>query len=278
MTIISASRRTDIPAFFADWFMERIREGHFYRINPYNTRQMKQISLAREEVDAFVFWTKNPRPLMEYLDEIDNRGYCYYFQFTINPYGAPFEPNLPPLAERLETFRELADRIGPERVIWRYDPIISSSATPPDFHHRRFAELTSALNGATSRVMFSLLDFYPKVRRRLQVIEQQQGIKFFDLAGEEYRAERRNLLGSMRMSAVANGMALFSCCEAEDLAELGIQHGRCIDGQLIGMLTGWPGVFKKDRHQRRECGCAEAIDMGAYNSCVFQCAYCYANG
>jgi len=276
MAIISASRRTDIPAFFADWFMERIREGHFLRVNPFNNRQVKRISLAPQEVDAFVFWSKNPRPLMEKLDELDARGFRYYFQFTLNPYGAPFEAHLPPLAERLLTFRELAGRIGAERVIWRYDPIIISSATPLDFHRQRFAEIACALKGATRRVMFSYLDFYPKARPRLQEIEQQ-GVTFSDLAGDEFGSERSRLLAAMLLAAGDNGMELYSCCEAENPAQPGTGQGRCIDGRLIEKLFGCNVSFRKDRHQRKECGCAEAIDMGAYNSCAFQCVYCYAN-
>ncbi len=122
--IISASRRTDIPAFHAEWFMGRIREGYFYRVNPFNSKQVTGFSLKPEHLDAIVFWTKNPAPLMAHLDELDARGYCYYFQFTLNPYGNEFEPHVPALDERITIFKTLAERLGPERVIWRYDPVI----------------------------------------------------------------------------------------------------------------------------------------------------------
>jgi len=122
--IISASRRTDIPAFYADWFMTRIREGFFHRVNPFNSKQVSAFSLKPEHLDAICFWTKNPKPLLQHLDELDQQGYNYYFQFTLNPYNKTFEPHVPALEERIATFKELAGRIGSERVVWRYDPII----------------------------------------------------------------------------------------------------------------------------------------------------------
>lgn len=276
MPIISASRRTDIPAFFAEWFMERVREGFFYRINPFNAHQVTSFSLKPADVDAIVFWTKNPKPLLRFLPELDALGLKYYFQFTLNPYDRIFEPHLPPHAERIETFRALADRIGPRRVIWRYDPIILSSVTPIDYHREQFARIADELNGATERVMFSFLDFYRKVSGRLKVIEQKQGVRFFDITRAEHTAERRGLVCAMQSSASENGMNLWSCAEAEDLDDVGVKHGHCIDSRLIGELFGGKSTFAKDKYQRAECGCVESADMGTYNSCSFQCAYCYA--
>jgi DNA repair photolyase len=277
MAIISASRRTDIPAFFPEWFMERVRQGFFHRVNPFNAHQVKAISLLPEEVDAVVFWTKNPKPLLPFLAELDDRGLDYYFQFTLTPYEKPFEPNVPPLAERIDTFRALAEMIGPRRVVWRYDPLILSSRTPLEYHREMFCRIAGELHGATRRVMFSFLDFYGKAKSRLATLQREEGIVIHDIRGNEFREKRWELLGEMRACAAENGMELYSCAEGEELEEIGIEHGHCIDAGLVRELFGNAGRFGKDRYQRRECGCAESVDMGMYDSCPFQCAYCYAN-
>jgi DNA repair photolyase len=277
MPIISASRRTDIPAFFPQWFIERVREGFFYRLNPFNANQVKSFSLKPDDVDAIVFWTKNPKPLLQFLPELNERGLNYYFHYTLNPYGKPLEPNVPTQEERIETFQKLAEMIGPKRVIWRYDPIILSSITPAEYHIEQFSQIASRLKGATSQVMFSFLDFYAKTTHRLKSIEQQQRITFHDITQETFTRQRHQLLSAMQLTAKAAEMTLYSCAEAEDLEILGIHHGHCIDGQLIQELFNSGSSHKKDKHQREGCGCVASVDMGSYNSCSFHCAYCYAN-
>jgi DNA repair photolyase len=277
MAIISASRRTDIPAFFSDWFMERVRQGFFHRVNPFNARQVKRVSLLPHDVDAVVFWTKNPKPLLPFLAELDGRGLDYYFQFTLNPYGHPFEPHVPPLGERLQTFRALGEMIGPRRTIWRYDPLILSSITPLEYHREMFGRMAAELRGATVRATFSFLDFYGKAKGRLAALQREEGIVINDIRGDEFREGRWELLREMRACAADNGMELCSCAEGEELEGIGIKHGHCIDAALVRELFGKSGRFGKDRCQRRECGCAESVDMGMYNSCPFRCAYCYAN-
>jgi DNA repair photolyase len=257
--------------------MERVRQGFFHRVNPFNARQIKAFSLLPEDVDAIVFWTKNPKPLLPFLNELDQRGLDYYFQFTLNPYDHPFEPHVPPLGERIDTFRALADMIGPRRVIWRYDPLILSSRTPLEYHEEMFSRIATKLLGATLRVMFSFLDFYGKAKSRLAALEREEGIVIHDIRGDEFREKRWELLKHMRAYAVENGMEFFSCAEGEDLEGLGIGHGHCIDAALVRELFGNDGRFGKDKYQRKECGCVESVDMGIYNTCQFQCAYCYAN-
>ena len=277
MAIISASRRTDIPAFFADWFMSRVREGHFYRINPFNTGQVKGVSLAPEDVDAIVFWSKNPRPLMEHLEELDRRGYRYYFQFTLNPYGPVFEPYLPTLAERLAAFRELAGRIGANKVVWRYDPVILSSETPVEWHLERISAMAEELSGKTDRLVFSFLDFYGKVKNRLKELERRYGIRLYDIAAADNRDKMLSFAAGLKQIGENNGMEVLSCAEQEEFREAGIGHGSCIDGSLIRDLFGVDRTFARDKNQRGECLCVESVDMGMYNTCSFQCAYCYAN-
>lgn len=277
MTIISASRRTDIPAYYAAWFMNRIRAGSFLRVNPFNFRQVKEISLAPEDVDAIVFWTKNPAPLIPHLLELDARGYRYYVQFTINPYDRRFEPHVPELGSRLETFRRLSGQLGPDRVVWRYDPIILSSATPLAFHLKQSAALAAALKGHTRRLVFSFLDFYGKISGRMKELYRKHGIILHDLADESCRAELHRLMVHFRRIGDENGMEVLSCAEEVSLAEYGIQHGACIDGGLIQSLFGIAGCFVRNKNQRGTCGCVESVDMGMYNTCPFHCVYCYAN-
>ncbi len=275
--IISASRRTDIPAFYADWFMNRVREGFFYRVNPFNSKQVSGFSLAPEDVDAFCFWTKNPKPLMRYLDELDDRGLNYYFQFTLNPYDRTFEPHVPPLAERISTFSELADRIGPKRVVWRYDPVILSSATPVPWHIEYLDRLAGQLAASAHRLVFSFYDFYGKGQGRLHASLKDTGISLADITEANKAEELDALVHGFKTIADKHGLHILSCSEEMDLSTLGIEHGACIDGKLIRELFGGNPSTKKDKNQRQACGCVESVDMGSYNTCQFRCSYCYAN-
>jgi len=275
--IISASRRTDIPAFYADWFMNRIRDGFFYRVNPFNSKQVTGFSLKAEDVDAVCFWTKNPRPLLMHLDELDERGLNYYFQFTLNPYDRTFEPHVPPLQERIETMIELAGRIGPERVVWRYDPVILSNATPVGWHLEQAGLIAERLKNATRRLVFSFCDFYGKGQGRLHRGLQGSGIVPDDITAPENRRELERLACGFREIADRHSLEIFTSSEEMDLSAFGIEHGACIDGELIGKLFGGKPSVKKDKNQRKTCNCVESVDMGSYNSCSFRCAYCYAN-
>jgi DNA repair photolyase len=275
--IISASRRTDIPAFYAEWFMKRVREGYFHRVNPFNSNQVSGFSLKPEDVDAVCFWTKNPRPLMKHLDELDGIGLKYYFQFTLNPYDRTFEPNVPSIEERIVTFQELAGRIGPERVVWRYDPVILSSATPVTWHLEQAEQIAGQLKGATRRLVFSFYDFYGKGQGRLNRALQGTGITLENVTAPEHRDALEQVARGFKQIADQHGLQIFSCSEDVDLASIGIQHGACIDGALIGRLFGVDATSKNDGNQRKICGCVESADMGIYNTCHFRCAYCYAN-
>ena len=275
--IISASRRTDIPAFYADWFMNRVRAGYFHRVNPFNSNQVSGFSLKPEDVDAICFWTKNPRPLMKHLDELDERGLKYYFQFTINAYDKIFEPNVPSLQERIETMIELAGRIGAERVVWRYDPVILSSVTPVEWHLEQVEQIATKLQDATRRLVFSFYDFYGKGQGRLNKALEGTGIKLEDITSPEHKDALDQVVHGFKEIADRHDLQIFSCSEDIDLASIGIHHGACIDGKLISELFGTAAVSIKDKNQRESCGCVESADMGMYNTCHFKCAYCYAN-
>ena len=270
--IISASRRTDIPAFYSEWFMRRIHQQYCLCVNPFNRHQVTQVSLQPEDVDALVFWTKNAEPLLSRLPELDARGYRYYFQYTLNGYGELFEPNLPELERCIETFLQLSERIGAERVIWRYDPVILSSRTDVSYHQQRFGYILERLQAATRRIVVSIVDDYRKAShnfKRLQV----QGLTI----QTDYRAEQlASLCTFMSELAGRHNIPVYSCAESLDLTPFGIFPGKCVDGELIARLFNVQVKAGKDRSQRRECGCLQSKDIGFYDTCLHGCAYCYA--
>lgn len=263
--IISASRRTDLPAAHAGWLEERFREGFVLVRNPMNARRVSRISLHPDDVDGVVFWTKNPEPLLGRLDAF--RNYAYYFQFTLTGYGADVEPNLPEHQKRLETFLRLADRIGPERVLWRYDPILLNRSYTPDWHLETFRRMAERLRGATHRATISFVDTYPRNKKRLEAL------------GCMTIEEETMRTMAWEISAVArlNGMQAVSCAEETDLLDCGVAHAACVDAELLGRIGGMPLKPGKDPNQRAACGCAPSVDIGTYNTCPNGCLYCYAN-
>ncbi|HHU50385.1 MAG TPA: DUF1848 domain-containing protein [Firmicutes bacterium] len=264
--IISASRRTDVPAFYSEWFCRRLQEGFVLVRNPMNPRQVSRVSLSPAVVDCFVFWTKNPRPMLNKLPLLSE--YDYYFQFTLNPYDHEIEVNLPPKAELIETFAELSDRIGKQRVVWRYDPIFLTAQITEDDHLRYFQELASKLRAYTEKCIISFLDLYKKTARNLN------GIPKVACLTEE---QIFTLAKGFAEIAGKFGLTIETCAEEVDLDLLGIEHGKCIDDRLIQRITGAELAVEKDKFQRKECGCVNSIDIGAYNTCAHQCLYCYAN-
>lgn len=271
--ILSASRRTDIPAFYGPWFAERVRAGFCRVPNPFNPRQISRISLRPEDVDALVFWTRDPRSLLPHLGVLDRRGIPCVFLFTLMDNPPFLDPGMPPLTERLAAFRALSDRLGPERVIWRYDPIVLSNRTGPDFHRKTFARLAAELRGRTRRCVVSLLDRYAKVRRRFAPLVRE------GLALADWDPIRHGpLMADLARRAADNGIAVQSCAEAVDLTPFGISPGACVDGQLLARLFGVPDPGRTDPGQRKRCRCAPSRDIGMYDTCVFACRYCYATG
>ncbi len=270
--IVSASRRTDIPALYGEWFMRRVRAGFCRVPNPFNAKQISQVSLAPSDVDAVVFWTKDFAPLLPHVDELEDRGLPFYVLYTITGYDALLEPGVPPLDQRLETFARLAARVGAHRVIWRYDPIIASNRTDEAFHQERFSRIAAALQGLTDTVVMSLLEVYRKTERRLGALSLQG----FRLEPEPLaRPAFRPLLSHLAQVAARHGMHLQSCAQRVDLAPLGIPTGRCIDAARVARLGG-AAPSRKDRGQRAACLCHESRDIGVGDTCLHGCRYCYA--
>jgi DNA repair photolyase len=265
--IISASRRTDIPAFYGDWLMQRLRQGYVLVRNPFNPLQVSRVSLDSQVVDCIVFWTKNPAPLLEKLREIERLGHRFVVQFTLNAYDRTLEQYVPPLHQRLTTFRQLADQIGPDRVLWRFDPILFTRSHGPDMVLRSFAQLADQLRTSTRQCTISLVSLYAKCRRNMNDIALL----------EPPDEEKKRFVHQLCVLAWDNGISLKSCCDPFLHETCGIEAGRCIDAKLIADITGVPLAIPSNKGQRPGCGCAVSIDIGAYDTCPHGCRYCYAN-
>ncbi len=263
--IISASRRTDIPAFFSDWFYNRIKEGYVCVRNPMNVHQVSRIKLSPDVADCIVFWTKNPAPMIARLNEL--KDYSYYFQFTVNACGRKYEPRVPPLEQRLDTFRTLSEKIGKERVIWRYDPIFLTPEFDVDLHLKSLEHIASELKGFTEKCVFSFVDIYPTKNRT-----NMSGL----LQREFTQPEIEYFVGALAKIAKKNDLILATCAEKIDLARYGIEHNSCIDGKLIERITGCKIKTRADG-QREACQCVKCEEIGSYDTCVHGCVYCYAN-
>lgn len=264
--IISASRRTDIPACFSQWLLNRFREGFVYVRNPMNAHQVSKVRLDPEVVDGIVFWTKDPTPLLDKLDAF--RDYMYYFQFTLNSYGPDAECGVPGKDKVLvPAFQRLSDQLGPERVIWRYDPIFLSKDYTRDYHIHSFEKLAKRLAPYTRQCTISFLDLYSRTEKNLAPL----GLQPFPPEEQDAVAK------AIAEIAHSWGLRVAACAERAGLEKYGIEHAKCIDGQLFEKLLHCRLDTKKDKNQRQECGCVESIDIGAYNTCRNGCRYCYAN-
>lgn len=272
--IISVSRRTDIPAFYAEWFINRIRAGYCAVPNPFHPEQVSRVSLLPADVDCFVFCTRNPRPLMRHLDELDALRHRYYFQYTVIGYPKAIDPASPPLDAALRTFRELSARVGPERMVWRYDPITISEVTPVEFHLERFAAIAAALEGHAGRCVISVLDPYRKIEGRLNALAAQ-GIHL-TYRPELSPAVQASFLAPMADMARGAGMEIVSCAEETGWEQFGIGRGKCIDDELIHRACGLRVTGQKNPIMRATCGCVVSRDIGMYDSCLHGCACCYA--
>lgn len=268
--IISASRRTDIPAFYSEWLLNRIRKGYCCVVNPFNAHQISRVSLAPSDVDVIVFWTKDAQPLIPHLPELDCLGYRYFFQYTLNAYPEILEHYLPTFQDRIDTFRRLSEQVGPSRVIWRYDPIIISEVTSEDFHRETFAGVADALSRFTDQVVISIVDEYRAAKGRLNRL----GIGY--RAAEADIASLGNLIGDMAAIAASCGMSMSSCAEKFDLRPYGVAPGKCIDEEYLRKVFKAEVSAKKDKSQRLECGCITSKDIGSYDTCLHGCEYCYA--
>lgn len=264
--IISASRRTDIPAYYSEWFENRIKDGYVLVRNPMNIHQISKISLSPNAVDGIVFWTKNPIPMINRIDSF--KEYPYYFQFTLTAYGRDIESGLPSKNQDLiPAFCQLSKKIGRERIVWRYDPIFLNDTYTVEYHKKYFRTLVAKLADYTEKCTVSFLDLYRNTERNIKPL----GIRVPTVN------EQMDLMQSFIQTAKEYGIYIDTCAEEIDLSSLGIQHARCIDQERLERIGEYHLDVKKDSNQREVCGCVASIDIGTYNTCKNGCVYCYAN-
>ncbi len=261
--ILSASRRTDIPCYYSAWLMNRLKAGYALTRNPMNHAQISKIPLTPDVTDCIVFWTKDAANIMPALKTIDNMGYKYYFQFTLTPYDRIIEKNLRDKADIKKTFIELSGILGKERVLWRYDPIILNDFISIDYHKEQFIRLCDDLYKYTGSVTISFADIYSK-----------HHTKFIREITDGEITELSSFIGQ---TVKEYGLAAKACSEKADLTTYGIGKASCIDKVVIEKICGFTLDLAADKNQRDCCGCYESIDIGAYNTCLNGCVYCYAN-
>lgn len=273
--IISASRRTDIAAFYSRWFMNRVRAGYCTVPNPVNLNQVSRVSLRPEDVDVIVFWTRNAAPLLQHLPELDRRGFRYYFLYTLMDNRGGIDGSSPPPGVAIRAMRRLAEVVSPDRLIWRYDPILFTGQMDAAYHAAAFSRLAAELTGSTRRCMVSIVRRYAKLRGRLELLARN-GHEVVDTPPGG-RAELDELLSDMARAARQAGIDILSCAEERDLTHLGIRPGKCIDDLYMERIFGLTRVsHTKDPGQRAACGCVVSRDIGMYDTCTFGCVYCYA--
>jgi hypothetical protein len=267
--IISASYKTDIPTFYGEWFMNRLRAGYCKMVNPYN-RHVYRVSLDRADVEGFVFWSKNVGPFVRHLDEVRNLGFPFVIQHTINGYPRALETSVVDGERSIKNATTIRDRFGARVLVWRYDTIVFSSLSPYGFHVENFARLAGALRGATDEVVISFAHVYRKTKRNLDDASRAVGFDWWDPSDEEKRRLTLQLAGI----AHGNGMQL-SVCSQPSLIVPGATEGRCVDARRLEEIAG-SRFATPLKGNRKECGCFESRDIGEYYTCPHGCVYCYA--
>jgi hypothetical protein len=264
--IISVSRRTDIPAFYADWFIRRIRAGGCTYPHPFRRGTVCTVDLRPEAVAGIVFWTRHARPLLRHLDELDQRGFAYYVLYTLTGYPRRLERRSPARREAVRTIRELSDRVGRERVTWRYDPVLLDAELTPEWHARQFSGLARELAGHVDGVIVSVADPYRKTLAALRASGAAADTTF-DVAGYT------DTLVALAGIAAESGLPMQSCAEAAFVP--GIEPGGCVDAARLARVGGRRASCALHR-LREGCLCTVSTDIGANDTCAFGCRYCYA--
>ncbi len=268
--IISASYKTDIPTFYGEWFMNRLRAGYCKMVNPWNRKQISRVSLELADVDGIVFWTKNIAPFLPHLKEVHDLGYRFVVQHTINNYPRALEFSVVNANRSVQHLREVAELYGPRTCVWRYDTIVMSSLTPAEFHRENFSRLCADLTGVTDEVVVSFAHLYQKTLRNMNWASEEFGFSWHDPGPDE----KRDLLTELVPIAKAHGMQL-TVCSQPDYVVPGTGEARCIDAQRLEEVSGRP-IRAALRGARKECGCFASRDIGDYDTCPHGCVYCYA--
>lgn len=268
--IISASYKTDIPTFYGEWFINRLRAGYCRMVNPWNRNQISRVSLELDDVDGIIFWTKNIAPFVPRLREVYDRGFRFVIQHTINNYPRALEFSVVDANRSVEHFREVAESYGPRTCVWRYDTIVMSSLTPAEYHVDNFGRLCEMLEGATDEVVVSFAHLYQKTLRNMDLASQEFGFTWHD----PDLGEKQSLLTELVPIANAHGMQV-TVCSQPDFVVPGTKEARCIDAERLEEVSGRK-IRAELRGARKECGCFASRDIGDYDTCPHGCVYCYA--
>jgi len=263
--IVCASRRTDIPAFHSEWLMNRIREGYALVRNPVAKNVVHRVDLSPGNIDLLLLMTKDPRPMIPFIDELKERKINFGFQVTITPYGHDIEPGVPNKADIAEGFRDISETIGKNRIVWRYDPVILNDKIDIKFHRRKFGTLCAELAGYTERCIFSFVEIHGKLK----------GLADEGVIRKISEEEAAEIGRSFSETAKDSGIELTLCCSEYDLSRYGIAAKGCIDKEQMRAM----GVPSEEAQTpiRAMCQCVKNVDIGDYDTCDHDCIYCYAN-
>ena len=261
--IIQTGMRTDIPAFYSEWLCNRIKEGYVMVRNPYQPQQVTRYTFSPSVVDLIAFCSKNPAPMLSHMDLL--KTYGMYWFVTITPYGKEIEPLVPDVEAVIDTFRQLAEITGPDSMGWRYDPIFLNETYTPEVHIQKFTQIAQALEGYTHTCVISFIDLYQKVRRN------------FPEAQAVPKEKRLSLGKTMIQIAAAHGMKVYPCGEGTELACYGADCNGCMTQETYEKALHTTLDIPKKQTLRKECACFMGNDIGAYNTCLHGCKYCYAN-
>lgn len=261
--ILNTGSRTDIPAFFSEWLVNRLREGYVLVRNPYNPSQLIRYEINPTVVDLISFCTKNPEPMLKHLSLLE--PFHQLWQVTLTPYGKDIEPNVPDKHEVIKTVQELSKQVGKKAVIWRYDPIFLSDRYSMDYHFRAFSAIASSLNGYTEKVVISFLDLYEKTKRN------------FPEGKEVSWEDQIRITKQLVKTAAENGMKVYTCHEKKELGQYGADTSGCTSQAVVEEAIGFRLDVPRLSNAREGCSCLLGSDIGAYNTCMHFCRYCYAN-
>lgn len=270
--IISASRRTDIPAFYSDWFRYKLEKGFVEVENPF-THQTEVVSLLPRDVLGFVFWSRYPKPLFKHLGYLEqNFGWNHYLLLTLNDYPKILESNTPNTELVISSVEFLANRYGSSYVIWRFDPIVISNVTPVHWILHKFEELCSKLENKVNICITSFVDIYSKVKKNFDLLKEKQGFNFFQISF----AKQKEIIQQMYELAQKYGILLKLCCEKNLAESLSIPSASCVNPNNFALNVDDKSLKMRVLPSRKDCTCIESKDIGFYNSCLFGCKYCYA--
>lgn len=261
--ILNTGSRTDIPAFYSDWFYNRIKAGYVLSRNPYYPAQITKYLLDPENVDVLVFCTKNPLPMLEQISLLS--AFDLFWFVTITPYGKEIEPYVPPKEQVITYFQQLSALVGRNRTSWRYDPIFITDKYSVDYHIEQFRQMAEALSGYTDQCVVSFIDLYEKTKRNfwgIRSVTREDQIKLIDAFSE---------------IAKKNGLQVHLCCENAELVRENVDADGCMSKAVLEKALGCKLNVPQKKMARKECACLLGADIGAYNTCGHGCLYCYAN-